>query len=93
MQRLLRLATLFACVTVPALGHAGGDGARKSGEWEISVTVSGQSPYTSKYCIDAASDDLQTAYRGEVVRNDSPPLYGRTEVKSTVEARYLGNCS
>ena len=141
MQRLLRLATLFACVTVPALGHAGGDGARRTGEWEITVTVSGQSPYTSKYCIDAASDDiaamagggilqsgcaetgtesaggtinirsvcrqgnstvtatgslsgdLETAYRGEVVKNYSPPLYGRTEVKSKVEARYLGNCS
>lgn len=141
MRRLLRLTTLVACATVPALGLAGGDGARKSGEWEITVTVSGQSPNTAKYCIDAAADDiaamagggvaqsgcseshtsadggkielrsvcqqgnstvttsgslsgdLQTAYRGEVVKHYSPPLYGRTEIKSTVEGRYLGGCS
>ena len=126
---------------VPALSGAAGDGARKSGEWEISVTVKGQSAFTSKVCIDSASDDiaaaagggvvqsgceqaqaqsdgqhitirsvckqgnstvtttgslsgdLETAYQGKVVKNYSPPLYGRTEVESTVEGRYLGGCS
>ncbi len=126
---------------VPALSIAAGDGARKSGEWEISVTVKGQSTFTSKVCIDSASDDiaaaagggvvpggceqsqtqsggqgitirsvckqgnstvtttgslsgnLETAYQGEVVKKYSPPLYGRTEVESTVEGRYLGSCS
>ena len=117
------------------------DAPRKSGAWEITVTVSGQSPLTSNACIDAATDgialtagssapqsnceeasavqtdqritiasicrqgnstvttggtfsgDLETAYSGEIVKNYSPPLYGRTEIKSKVEARYLGNCS
>jgi hypothetical protein len=141
MRRLPYLTALLVSIAAPALSFAGGDGARKSGEWEITVTVSGQSPNTSKYCIDAASDDiaamagggvaqtgcsesqtgiaggtiklhsvcqqgnstvtasgllsgdLQSAYRGEIVKNYSPPLYGRTEVKSTVEGRYLGGCS
>ncbi len=140
MRHLLRLSALAVLITVSTLSVAGGDGARKTGEWEITVTVSGQSPQTSKVCIDAGSDDiaamagggvaqtgcseshtgtadgkisirsvcqqgnstvttngllsgdLHTAYRGEVVKNYSPPLYGRTEVSSTVEGRYLGEC-
>ncbi len=141
MQHRLRLMVLAVLLTSPALPAHAGEGARKSGEWEITVTVSGQSPFTSKVCIDAASDDiaaaaggaaaqsgceemrtersgqeitirsvckqgnstvtatgtlrgdLETAYQGEVIKNYSPPLYGRTEVKSTVEGRRLGNCS
>ncbi|UCH47767.1 MAG: DUF3617 family protein [Betaproteobacteria bacterium] len=140
MQQLLRLTTMLILLTAPALSAAG-DGARKSGEWEIAVTVKGQSTFTSKVCIDSASDDiaaaagggaaqsgceesstetgaqgitirsvckqgnstvtstgtlsgdLETAYQGVVVKNYSPPLYGRTEVESTVEGRYLGGCS
>jgi hypothetical protein len=141
MHPLRNLTALLVLIALPALSFAGGEGVRKSGEWEITVTVSGQSPHTAKYCIDAGADDiaamagggvaqtgcsesdtksadgkitlrsvcqqgnstvtttgaldgdLQTAYRGEIVKNYSPPLYGRTEVKSTVEGRYLGGCS
>ena len=140
MQKLLCLTTMLGLLTVPALATAATDGARKSGEWEISTTVKGQSTFTSKVCIDSASDDiaaaaggsavqsgceesstetgaqgltirsvckqgnstvtatgtlsgdLETAYQGVVVKKYSPPLYGRTEVESTVEGRYLGNC-
>jgi hypothetical protein len=132
---------MITLLTAPALATAAGDGARKSGEWEISVTVKGQSTFTSKVCIDSTSDDiaaaaggaaaqsgceesntetsaqginihsvckqgnstvtstgslsgdLKTAYQGVVIKKYSPPLYGRTEVESTVEGRYLGNCS
>ena len=141
MQSLLRFSAALALSATSAIAFAAGDGARKSGEWEISVTVTGQSTNTSKVCIDAANDDiaamagggvaqsgcaesqtesasgtitirsvcqqgnstvtttgtlsgdLETAYQGEVVKNYSPPLYGRTEVKSTVEGRYLGGCT
>lgn len=113
---------------------------RKSGDWEISVAVAGQSPSTANYCIDAGSDDiaaaagggvlqsgceassaaardggfeihsvckqgnstvttkgnltgdLENAYEGEVTKLYSPPLYGRSEIKSIVKARYLGKC-
>lgn len=138
LTRCLILGMLFCSQMVSA---AEGEPVRKSGEWEISVTVSGQSTHTAKYCIDSAADDLagaagggiaqsgcqttrteftdqgiaiyavckqgnstvtttgslsgdlETAYQGEVIKNYSPPLYGRTEVKSTVEARYIGNCT
>jgi len=141
MRRLLHLTALSVSIAVPAVSVAGGDGARRTGEWEITVTVSGQSPHVSKYCIDAGNDDiaamagggvtqtgcsesnteitdgkisirsvcqqgnstvttdgllsgdLHNAYSGEVVKHYSPPLYGRTEVNSTVEGRYLGGCS
>lgn len=137
--RLVPLVVLL--LLVPALSTAADGGARKSGEWEISVTVKGQSTFTSKVCIDSGSDDiaaaagggaaqsgceetktetdaggisirsvckqgnstvtttgslsgdLETAYQGKVIKNYSPPLYGRTEVESTVEGRYLGGCS
>mgnify|MGYP002622878993 CR=1 FL=1 len=36
--------------------------------------------------------DLATAYRGDITRTYSPPLYGRSEVKSSVEAKRLGDC-
>jgi hypothetical protein len=140
MKQLLRLISLPVLLTTTLAVAADHAGARKSGEWEISVTVSGQSTQTNKYCIDAATDDiaamagigvaqsgctethtersaqgvtirsvckqgnstvtttgtlsgdLETGYQGEVAKNYSPPLYGRTQIKSTVEARYLGSC-
>ncbi|NIO40226.1 MAG: hypothetical protein GTO41_08540, partial [Burkholderiales bacterium] len=56
-------------VTAPTLSTAAGDGARKSGEWEISVTVKGQSTFTSKVCIDAASDDIAAAAGGSTAQS------------------------
>ena len=140
MQRFTGMIALVALSCAPMAGFAATDGARKSGEWEISVTVTGQSTNTNKFCIDAGSDDiaamagggvaqsgceetqtesaggtvtirsvckqgnstvtttgtlsgdLQSAYEGEVTKNYSPPLYGRTEIKSMVTGRYLGAC-
>jgi hypothetical protein len=37
--------------------------------------------------------DLQTAYSGELEAKYSPPLYGRSEVKSRIQARWLGPCN
>ena len=134
------MIALVALSCAPMAGFAAADGARKSGEWEISVTVTGQSTNTNKFCIDAGSDDiaetagggiaqsgceeihtesgggtvnirsickqgnstvtmtatlsgdLQSAYEGEVTKHYSPPLYGRTEIKSMVKGHYLGAC-
>jgi hypothetical protein len=36
--------------------------------------------------------DLQTSYSGELEAKYSPPLYGRSEVKSRIQARWLGPC-
>lgn len=36
--------------------------------------------------------DLQSAYSGELEAKYSPPLYGRREVKSQIQARWLGPC-
>jgi hypothetical protein len=140
LQLFVRSVMTVLLIAGPTIAVAG-DGARKSGEWEVSVTVKGQSTFTSKVCIDSASDDiaaaagggavqsgcedsstetgaqditirsvckqgnstvtstgtlsgdLESAYKGVVVKQYSPPLYGRTEVESTVEGRYLGGCS
>ena len=141
-MRTLTKSTLLAALLAVA-AHVSvaiaGDGARKAGEWEISVTVKGQSTHTAKYCLDSNDDiaasagggaaqsgceqsstvseggsitissvckqgnstvtttgtlngDLESTYSGEVVKNYSPPLYGRTEVISAVEGKYLGAC-
>jgi hypothetical protein len=37
--------------------------------------------------------DLQSAYSGEVQAKYSPPLYGRREVKSLIDARMIGPCA
>jgi hypothetical protein len=140
MKQLLCMISLPLLLTTTLVFAADHDDGRKSGEWEISVTVTGQSTQTNKYCIDSASDDiaatagggvaqsdceethtgrsaqgvtirsvckqgnstvtttgtlsgdLETGYQGEITKNYSPPLYGRTEIKSTVEGRFLGSC-
>ena len=68
MRRLLHLTALSVSIAVPAVSVAGGDGARRTGEWEITVTVSGQSPHVSKYCIDAGNDDIAAMAGGGVTQ-------------------------
>ena len=140
MRKLLRLMAIGPAICAQVALAAEGEPTRKSGEWEISVTVSGQSPFTARHCIDSAEDDvaaaagggvaqsdcgdtrteltdrgieissvckqgnstvtttgslsgdLESGYSGEVVKKYSPPLYGRTEIKSVVEGRYIGDC-
>lgn len=38
------------------------------------------------------SGSFETAYRGQIRTSYSPPLYGRSEVQSSVEARWTGPC-
>jgi hypothetical protein len=40
----------------------------------------------------ALKGDLKSAYTGELEAKYSPPLYGRREVKSKIEARLIGPC-
>lgn len=35
---------------------------------------------------------LDQAYEGQIEANYSPPLYGRSQVKSTVQAKWIGAC-
>ncbi|MFN0039997.1 MAG: DUF3617 domain-containing protein, partial [Burkholderiales bacterium] len=37
--------------------------------------------------------NLAAAYKGQITKQYSPPLYGRSEIKSTIEARRLGDCN
>ena len=37
--------------------------------------------------------DVHSAYSGEIEARYSPPLYGRREVKSQIQARLLGPCN
>lgn len=36
--------------------------------------------------------DLDSAYQGQIEANYSPPLYGRSQVQSTVQAKWIGPC-
>ncbi|MEQ1882089.1 MAG: DUF3617 family protein [Burkholderiales bacterium] len=54
-----------------------------------SVCKQGNSTVTTK---GALAGSLESAYKGQVVKNYSPPLYGRSEIKSTIDARRLGEC-
>ena len=65
--------------------------AQGSGE-EItieSVCKQGNSTVTMKGTL---SGNLDSAYKGQITKNYSPPLYGRSEIKSVVDARRLGEC-
>jgi hypothetical protein len=36
--------------------------------------------------------DFETSYTGEVVTKMTPPVFGRGEAKSTIQAKWLGDC-
>ena len=65
--------------TLPAEGGFAIESVCKLGN--SSVTTSGR-----------FQGDLQSAYSGEIEAKYSPPLYGRREVKSQIQARLLGPC-
>jgi hypothetical protein len=64
---------------------------RREGEKYIVESVCKQrnSTVTTRAVLSGSFD---SAYSGEVETNYNPPLYGRTQVKATVEAKLLGPC-
>ena len=101
----IRLSTAAACLAAAAIAmpaFAVDYPARKPGLWEIQTGDGGKGQgHTMQQCIDAASDkslhavmsgDFNSAYRMESKSSYNPPLMGRSEGTSVVEARWVGPC-
>jgi Protein of unknown function (DUF3617) len=83
------------------LAKMAGGGAAQSDCTEARTQISGEDIVIESVCKQgnstvtlkgALTGNLNAAYKGQVVKNYSPPLYGRSEIKSTIDARRLGEC-
>ena len=82
-------------------GMAGG-GALQTDCSEASTQIAGEEITIASVCKQGNSTvtmtglltgNLESAYKGQITKQYSPPLYGRSEIKSTIDARRLGDCN
>lgn len=83
------------------LARSAGTGVQQADCPEASVTREGERYLVRSVCAMRNSTvtttatltgNFESAYEGEIQANYSPPLYGRSEVKSTVQAKWIGPC-